>query len=85
MSTQPPGEVWRDARGLHVDTRGLPAPDPMVAILWQVENSDTTGPIFAYMEREPVYLFPELAERGWTWEVAVEEPGNVQLIIRRLQ
>lgn len=85
MINKPPGKFWCDERGLHVDTRGLHAPDPMVAILWQLENSDTPGPIIAYLEREPIYLFPELAERGCTWEVATEQPGEVQLIIRHVR
>ncbi len=76
----PPGKAWQAKDGLHVDTRGLAPPDPMVAILWHVENSD--GPIIAHMDRDPVHLYPELAERGWRAELLEVRPGDTCLVLR---
>ena len=78
----PPGKFWRDKAGLHVDTRGLAPPEPAVAIIWHMEQANEQGPIHAYLERRPVYLFPELSERGWIWEIVKDQGNDVQLILR---
>lgn len=75
-----PGKAWRAEDGWHVDTRGLGPPDPMVAILWHVEN--TPGPIIAHMDRDPVFLYPELAERGWEAERTGDSPNVTLLLLR---
>ncbi|MCP5036190.1 MAG: DUF2249 domain-containing protein [Rhodobacteraceae bacterium] len=82
MINTPPGKSWRDGEGLHVDTRGLSPPDPMVAILWHLEQPGEQGPVIAYLERNPIYLLPELAERGWKWDITDNTPGAVRLILR---
>lgn len=82
MTRDAPGTHWRAADGLHVDTRGLAPPDPMIAVLWHIEQPGQTGPITVHLDRNPVYLFPELAERGWCHEIANDEPGDVRIILR---
>jgi hypothetical protein len=77
-----PGRHWRDADGLHVDTRGLPPPDPMFAVLWHIEQPGQTGPIIVHLDRFPIHLLPELDARGWGQETASDEPGDVRLILR---
>lgn len=83
MTTGAPGKSWRDADGLHVDTRGLEPPDPMVAIVWHMQQPDEQGPIMVYLERNPVYLFPELSEHGWEWEITKDTPNDVRLTLRK--
>jgi hypothetical protein len=61
-----PGEVWRDADGLHIDVRGLPPPEPLVRIIRQVEHATDATPLIVHHDRDPVLLYGELAERGWT-------------------
>lgn len=82
MTGPVPATSWTAADGLHVDTRGLAPPDPMVSILWHIEQPGQRGPITVYLDRNPIHLFPELAERGWLYEYAVNEEGNVRLILR---
>lgn len=82
MSDNIPGKFWRSKDGLHIDTRGLQPPDPMVAILSQIEQPDQCGPIIVYLDRNPIYLFPELSERGWVWEIAESDLGAVRIILR---
>lgn len=81
MMHEPPGKAWQAEDGLHVDTRGLAPPDPLVAILWHLER--TSGPVIAHMDRDPVHLYPELAERGWRAELVEDPPGAFHLILRR--
>lgn len=78
----PPGRYWNDGDGLHVDTRGLPPPDPMYAILWHMQRAGQAGPITVHLDRFPVHLIPELEDRGWNYETAADEPGDVRLILR---
>lgn len=77
-----PGTTWKADDGLHVDTRGLGPPDPMVAILWHVENLPPGSPIIAHLDRYPVHLFPELAARGCHYEVLETRPGDVRILLR---
>ncbi len=79
MSRAAPGRYWHDGCGRHLDTRGLPPPEPMVAVLWHLECDPS--PLTVYLDREPIYLFPELTQRGWRWEVT-RRGGSVRLLLR---
>ncbi|MFQ5623123.1 MAG: DUF2249 domain-containing protein [Paracoccaceae bacterium] len=82
MAEEALGKSWRAADGLHIDVRGLQPPEPMVAILQQIERPDV-GRVVVHHFREPVYLYPELAERGWSHEIVPGDPGEVRLILKR--
>ncbi len=82
MTDQVPGRSWLEADGLHLDVRGLNPPDPAVAVLWHIDRPDQDGPVTVLLDRHPIYLFPELAERGWEAEKISGEPGNVCLVLR---
>jgi hypothetical protein len=75
--------VWRLDDGDHIDVRGLRAPEPMVAILDLLERPATGDVVIVHHEREPVFLYPELAERGWSHEIVASEPGEVRLRLTR--
>lgn len=83
MSDDILGSAWQEEDGLHVDTRGLQPPDPMVAVLKHLEQSPAC--VTVHMDREPVHLFPELQERNWIWEVIHIASGDVRLILRPAQ
>ena len=80
---EPLANQWCATDGVHIDVRGLPPPEPMVAILTLLENPDTEDPVIVHHDREPVYLYPELVERGWKYEIIVGEPGEVRLLLTR--
>ncbi len=71
--------IWREDDGIHVDVRGLAPPGPMIAIVELIERPETTGPVIVHHDREPIYLYPELAERGWRHEIVPGEAGEVRL------
>jgi hypothetical protein len=77
------GEVaarqWQESGICHIDVRGLDPPNPMLAIIALIETQGMTGPIIVHHEREPIFLYPELAERGWRHEIIAGEPGEVRL------
>lgn len=68
---------------LVVDVRGLEPPQPMVAVL---ERLDTLGPgqtLVVVHERRPLFLYPQLEERGFEHDTEEVEPGVVHIRIRR--
>lgn len=74
---------WVAADGPHLDVRGMSPPGPMVAILSTIDG-DAAGDAFTvHLERDPVFLYPELAERGWTATPVAADPGEVRLRIER--
>jgi hypothetical protein len=79
------GKHWTDADGLHIDVRGLAPPGPLVAIVALIESigGDVT-PVIVHHERDPVMLYGELAERGWTVERIDGAPGEVRLKLRKV-
>lgn len=82
MTDTVPGRHWQADDGLHVDTRGLNPPDPMIAILWHLDQPGQTGPVTAHLDRNPVHLFPELAQRGWRWQAETHASGEWTLVLR---
>jgi hypothetical protein len=75
---------WTAADGVHIDVRGLLPPAPLIAIVELIESIGSVAtPIIVHHERDPVMLYGELAERGWTAERVGGAPGEVQLKLTR--
>jgi len=75
--------LWRQGELPHIDVRGLEPPAPMLAILELLERPDCGAEVIVHHEREPLYLYPELAERGWRCERIDGEVGEVRLRLSR--
>ena len=74
---------WTDADGIHIDVRGLAPPGPLVAIVELIESLRDATPVIVHHERDPVMLYGELAERGWTAERIAAAEGEVRLKLER--
>jgi hypothetical protein len=74
---------WRAADGEHIDVRGLPPPEPLVEILQLVTSISDGTAVIVHHDREPLLLFPELAQIGWEAERLAAEPGEVRLRLGR--
>ena len=74
---------WVEADGIHVDVRGLPPPQPLTTILALVRSIADATPVVVHHERDPLYLYPELAEIGWTAERVDAPAGEVRLRLER--
>ncbi|MCR6631074.1 MAG: DUF2249 domain-containing protein [Magnetospirillum sp.] len=84
VAVSPEGAMtWREDDGLHIDVRKLPPPQPMLAILALLEANKDGTTVVVHHERVPQYLFPELAERGWSVARMSEEFANVRLWLER--
>ena len=55
---------WQDADGVHMDLRGLLPPEPMIEILREIDDG-ADGPLIVLLDRDPIFLYQELEERGW--------------------
>jgi tRNA 2-thiouridine synthesizing protein A len=49
---------------IQLDNRGLSPPEPMVRILEVLDRRSSGDVLEALMDRRPMFLFPELEERG---------------------
>ena len=77
---------WRDAQGEHIDVQGLPRPQPLVAILRLVhELGDSGTALIVHIDRDPLALYPELAELGWTAELLSSDADEVLLRLEHVR
>jgi hypothetical protein len=59
-------------------------PQPMITILDALERINDGEALFVYHKRIPVYLLPELAERGFESRIKEVRDGEVNLLIFKL-
>jgi hypothetical protein len=65
------------ADAIHIDVRGLNPPEPMIAILQMIDSGQADGAaLIAHLDREPIFLYPELEDRGWAHEVMPSSCGS---------
>ena len=73
-------DVWPGpARTL--DNRGLLPPEPMVRILETLEGMQPGEVLEAINERDPVFLYPELAKRGHAIRVEPRDGGGFRIVV----
>ena len=73
----------REPKRTVIDVRGLEPPQPMVVVL---EEADRLGPgerLEVIHDRRPVFLYPQLDERGLEHQTDEPEPGVVRIVIRK--
>ncbi len=75
--------VRRSGDGIDIDLRGLQPPAPMLAILRLCATIADDTAVTAHVDRDPIYLYPELAEIGWTVLSVAQDAGDVQVRLRR--
>jgi uncharacterized protein (DUF2249 family) len=72
------------ARGRTVlDVRGLEPPQPMLRVLQAVDRLGPGAELEVHHDRRPMFLYPQLDERGFIHETDEPEPGLVRIVIRR--
>jgi TusA-related sulfurtransferase len=84
------GRTWISPDGLHFDARSLECPEPMLEVLGMIDRGEAGDTLIVHFDQEPIFLYPELADRGWTHEVQTEGCGDggcehgVQLRLTRM-
>lgn len=67
-----------------LDLTGMMPPEPMVRILEVLESMRAGQVLFATLDREPMFLFPELAMRHHEWAGNFDDEGaTYRLLVQR--
>ncbi len=67
---------------IQMDNRSLVPPEPLVRILAACEELESGDRIEAKMDRRPVFLFPELDERGLRYDCEERDDGFLVTVER---
>ena len=59
---------------MHIDLRGLA--EPSATVLSTIESGDVDSALIGHFDQEPIFLYPELEERGWTHEAVDQHCGG---------
>src|SRR5262245_4840905 len=68
---------------VRLDVRGLEPPQPMVQILTALEHLGPGQVLEVLHARRPMFLYPQLDDRGFAHETDEPAPGLVRIVIRR--
>ena len=68
--------IWRSEDGVHIDLRGLA--EPSATVLSTIESGDVDAALVGHFDQEPIFLYPELEERGWSHEVVESHCGDCE-------
>lgn len=68
---------------MQLDNRGLKPPQPMMRTLEALEKLEDHESLTIINDREPLFLYPELDERGYIYETVPLEDGSYQITIRK--
>jgi hypothetical protein len=68
--------MWRTADAVHLDLRGLEPPESAAAILGTIDAGGVDCALVAHVDSEPIMLYPELEERGWSHEFVEHHHGG---------
>ena len=77
------GAVWIENGTAHIDVRGLPPPEPLVAILALLDADTTGNTVIVHHDRDPLMLYPELDDRNWAHARLNAPDGEVRLRLTR--
>ncbi len=81
VSSLPPFPLYWQDNILEMDLRRLEPPNPMIAILKTIESGQAGEAFHVKLIRDPIYLYPELAERHWLAKVVEENENDLRVII----
>ncbi len=72
---------------LEMDLRKLTPPDPMIAVLKMIEGisdyREIEGAFNVWLNRDPIYLYPELVGRQWHTEIIRDEDDGLLIRIAK--
>ena len=66
---------------IKVDVRALPMPQPMLTILAVLETLPANKALFVYHKKIPVFLLPELKDKGFDFRIKEISEDQVHLLI----
>ena len=70
--------TWRTADAVHIDLRGLEQAELLLTVLQAIEGGQVDGALVGHFNQEPIFLYPELEERGWSHELVESHCGDCE-------
>ena len=70
--------IWRTAEGTHLDLRGLHEPEQMASVLSAIADGRVGAALVGHFDQEPIFLYAELEERGWSHEAVESHCGDCE-------
>ncbi len=70
-------------RRVELDNRGLEPPQPMIRILDTLKGLADDDILVAHNDRQPMFLYPELEELGYTHETQQMDDGSYRITIHK--
>ena len=67
-----------------IDVREMEMPRPLLTILQELEHLPQGQALLVEHKKKPVFLLPELQEKGFTCDIYEKAPGQVLLLIYRM-
>lgn len=68
---------------MKLDNRGLEPPQPMMRTLAELEKLQDDEELIIINERRPMFLYPELDEKGYNHETVELKDGSFQITIKK--
>lgn len=68
---------------MRLDNRGLEPPQPMMRTLKALETLGEKEELFIVNDRRPMFLYPELTERGYVHQTRMLDDGSYEIMIRK--
>jgi uncharacterized protein (DUF2249 family) len=78
-----PPEPATGAQDVVLDVRGLEPPQPMLRVLEALDRLAAGAALDVRLDRRPVFLYPQLEDRGFEHDTSELAPGLVRVLIRR--
>ena len=78
-----PAPATTGSHRIVLDVRGLEPPQPMVRVLEEMDRLGSGAVLEVHHDRRPMFLYPQLDERGFAHETDEPEPGLVRVLIRK--
>ncbi|WP_102347370.1 DUF2249 domain-containing protein [Bacillus sp. Marseille-P3661] len=66
-----------------LDNRGLEPPQPMMRTLLELERLEVGEELIIINDRRPMFLYPELDEKGFFHQTIEIEDGSFQITITK--
>lgn len=81
LTLNPPAP--RSPTDVVLDVRGLEPPQPMLRVLDALDQLDAGAALEVRLDRRPVFLYPQLEDRGFEHDTSEPAPGLVRVLVRR--
>lgn len=75
--------ISTDGATTTIDVRGMEPPRPLIDVLGVIDGPDVADTVIVRHDRDPLLLYPELEERGWTWSRLPAPSGELRLRLTR--